>query len=44
MPSDRVLRVFAEMKSLERLEVPQNGVKKDGMIALFAALKENLQL
>ena len=32
------------MKSLERLEVPQNGVKKDGMIALFAALKENLQL
>ena len=44
MPSDRVLRVFAEMKSLERVEVPQNGVKKDGMVALFAGLRENPQL
>ena len=31
------------MGSLEILEVPQNGIKKDGMIALLEALKANSQ-
>jgi|LauGreDrversion4_2_1035121.scaffolds.fasta_scaffold140801_5 Ran GTPase-activating protein (RanGAP) involved in mRNA processing and transport len=29
------------MASLEILEVPQNGIKKDGMVALLDALKAN---
>lgn len=35
--------VFKAMGSLEILEVPQNGIKKDGMIALLDALKSNSQ-
>eukprot|EP00347_Sterkiella_histriomuscorum_P011821 403370974 len=35
--------VFKEMKSLEVIEVPQNGIKKDGMLALLTALKENAE-
>lgn len=31
------------MGSLEVLEVPQNGIKKDGMVALMEALKANAQ-
>ena len=31
--------VFAAMQSLEVIEVPQNGIKKDGMVALLGALK-----
>ena len=33
--------VFKAMGSLEVLEVPQNGIKKDGMIALLESLKAN---
>ena len=35
--------VFKEMKSLEVIEVPQNGIKKEGMLALLEALKENAE-
>lgn len=35
--------VFKEMQSLEVIEVPQNGIKKDGMLALLDALKSNAQ-
>jgi Ran GTPase-activating protein 1 len=35
--------VFKTMASLEVIEVPQNGIKKDGMIALLEALKANAQ-
>jgi Ran GTPase-activating protein 1 len=35
--------VFTEMQSLEIIEVPQNGIKKDGMLALMEALKANSQ-
>lgn len=34
-------RVFQSMQSLVTIEVPQNGIKKDGMIALLEALKAN---
>ena len=34
-------QVFSQMKSLEVIEVPQNGIKKDGMLALIDALREN---
>ena len=34
-------KVFKEMGSLEIIEIPQNGIKKDGMVALFDALKAN---
>jgi Ran GTPase-activating protein 1 len=33
--------VFKQQASLEVLEVPQNGIKKDGMLALLDALKSN---
>ena len=33
--------VFKEMQSLEVIEIPQNGIKKDGMLALLDALKDN---
>lgn len=35
--------VFKDMQSLEIIEVPQNGIKKDGMLALLEALKSNAQ-
>jgi Ran GTPase-activating protein 1 len=33
--------VFKAMKSLEVIEVPQNGIKKAGMLALLESFKEN---
>jgi Ran GTPase-activating protein (RanGAP) involved in mRNA processing and transport len=33
--------VFKEMGSLEVIEIPQNGIKKDGMLAFLDALKSN---
>jgi Ran GTPase-activating protein (RanGAP) involved in mRNA processing and transport len=36
-------QVFGQMKSLEVIEVPQNGIKEAGMLALLEALKENAQ-
>jgi len=33
--------VLGGMESLEVIEVPQNGIKKDGMVALLEALKAN---
>ena len=35
--------VFKAMGSLEVIEVPQNGIKKDGMIALLESLKANAE-
>lgn len=34
--------VFKQMGSLEIIEVPQNGIKKDGMVALLDSLKHNV--
>ena len=34
---------FKQMGSLEVIEVPQNGIKKDGMLALLLSLKENTE-
>jgi Ran GTPase-activating protein 1 len=36
-------RVFKDMQSLEVIEVPQNGIKEDGMLALMEALKANAE-
>jgi len=35
--------VFKDMKSLEVIEVPQNGIKKDGMMALLDAFIANAE-
>lgn len=37
-------RLFGEMKSLKKVSMPQNGIKADGFMALFAGLEQNHDL
>jgi len=37
-------RLFGEMKSLKKVAVPQNGIKTEGFVALFAGLEQNPEL
>lgn len=39
----RLSEVFSEMKSLKVIEIPQNGIKKEGMLSLMEALKANFE-
>lgn len=37
-------QVFGQMRSLRKISIPQNGIKKEGMIALFRNLISNTEL
>lgn len=37
-------QVFGQMRSLRKISIPQNGIKKEGMIALFRNLMNNSEL